>query len=495
MSIPSNETGLRYAVETSLKVVSGSAVWYPAEPNSYGDFGGDIKTVSRNLLKADRQKEKGAKVDEDATANFQQDVTQDNLRRFWPGFLFAAFSEKRGDTSDQATPAGELESVSSTAYVLGEGADDYAAGDLVFAEGFATAANNGLKLVTGITSTTDVEVAGLAVEASPLPAAARIRKVGIQAGADDLGVTGATKTITSTVLDFTELGLIAGEWIYVGGDGASQDFANAGNNGFMRVGAAPAENALVIDKSAGTMVNETLSGGETVRIFFGDRIRNEPDEDDIVRTSYQFERSLQDAGYEYLLGSVPNSLAFNFPIADKVTVDMGFVAMDTEQVETGSRKTGTFPTLEATEIFNTTDDFARLQLDDADEAALFTYVTDLKLTVSNGVTPVKALANLGAIDANTGDFSVTGEVAAIFSDIAAIQAIQNNSSFGIQVALVKSNRGFVMDLPHITLGGGKPNIVKDQPIIIPLTSEAVKHTDLGHTMLVTDFRYLPTVAG
>ncbi|MGL6009191.1 MAG: phage tail tube protein, partial [Culicoidibacterales bacterium] len=89
--IDSNVVGLAYAEETSLKVLPGTggvdAIWRPLDPNEYGDFGADIKTIARNPISADRQRKKGVVSDLDASGSIVQDVTQNNLTRLMQGFF------------------------------------------------------------------------------------------------------------------------------------------------------------------------------------------------------------------------------------------------------------------------------------------------------------------------------------------------------------------------------------------------------------------------
>jgi hypothetical protein len=122
-----------------------------------------------------------------------------------------------------------------------------------------------LHVVVGVVADTSVNVAdGSLVDETP-PAGAKIQVVGHQAaqGDIDVSITGAFARYVSDVLDFTTLGLIPGEWIYVGGDASTNRFANEANNGFKRVRSI-SENELVVDKSELPMV---AKGSSVASIF------------------------------------------------------------------------------------------------------------------------------------------------------------------------------------------------------------------------------------
>lgn len=483
----SNQVGLRYAEEVlgTPGVLPGSPVWNPLEPNSYGEFGAQITTEARSTINKGRQRKKGLVTDLDASAGFQSDFVQRSLYDLMQGFMFADWREK---------PNAAATAVIATAYTVGAAASDFATGDLVFAEGFANSANNGLKAVTGTTGT-GVQVSGLTAEASP-PAGAKITRVGVTAGSGDLGVdaSGDDPVLTSTALDFITLGLIPGEWLFIGGDAASNRFAQAGNTGFARIKSVAA-NALTLDRQPGSMATDAGTG-QSVRLFFGHVIKNEVDDGLIKCRSYQLERSLGSAGFEYVKGAVANTLEIAVTTAGKITVDLGFVGIDAEtRTSVEGAKTGTRPDIPEEEAFNSSSDFSRLRLIDEDiDDTLATYLTEMRLTVDNGVRPNKAISVLGAIGVSAGDFMAAGSTTAYFSSVEAVRAVRNNHDASMDFALVKSNAGWLFDLPLVSLGDGRLNVEKDQPITIPLTMDGAEHPELHHTMLAGSFSYLPTVA-
>ena len=324
---------------------------------------------------------------------------------------------------------------------------------------------------------------------------AKIQKVGIQTAAGDIDVDATTDpahpALVSTALDFTTLGLIPGQAIYIGGDASLTRFASAGNNGFARIFAITA-NRLSFDKTQNAMVNEA-NAAQTVRIFFGDLIKNEDDPDLIVTKTIQFERKVV-VGYEYLMGSHGNELTINMQTADKITLDLSFVSFDADPTEV--RKPGQFPSIRtAPEAFNTTSDVVRIRASKQGSASpLFGFVQEMSLAINNNVEPLKAIGVLGAFDASIGDFEVTGDITAYFNDIEAVQAVRNSESLSIDFALAFDNQGWWFDVPLFTGSNGILNVEKDQAITIPVGIEAAEHQDLHTTLIVCWFPYLPSVA-
>lgn len=503
--IDSNGTGLRYSLETSIGVANGSAVWYPLEPNEYDDFGGQYKLVARNPINQGRQRKKGVIVDLDSNGGFTSDLLQNSLQDLLQGFFFADFRRK----GEEAVTAVDIDGGNPDEYEVAS-TSGFLAGSLIKGSNFTNSGNNGVNVVTAIVSNTSVEVATgtLTAEASP-PATAKITVVGYQAAAGDIDVdaSGTLPALTSTTLDFTTLGLIPGEWIYIGGDSAGTSFDTAANNTWARIYTVAA-NRLTFDKTNTTMVTEA-NASDTIRLWFGRVLKNEASGALQVRRTFQLERTLgasDDSNLsqiqsEYIVGAVPNEAEFSFSTADKATVKMSFMGTDHEQ-RTGVTgvKAGTRPSIVAEDAYNTSNDFAVLKMSildrsaGANPSALFAFLSEFTIGVNNNVSANKAVSYLGSFDMTAGQFIVDGSAMAYFSNVTAVNAVRNNSDVTMHGIVIKDNAGIAIDIPLIALGDGRLKVEQDKPIMLNLEMPAAADEVFDHTLLMVFYDYLPTAA-
>lgn len=503
--IDTSESALAYIEEISIGVISGSPTIKPLEPNSYSDFGGQITTKARNPINANRQRKKGNVVDLEASGGFNTDMTPENLKDILQGFMFAD-----GRNKTEFGGAGEVTGVTTSTYTAASGLDTFNAGDLVLAEGFTNAANNGLKSVSSAAAGVLTVDQTLVVET---PAAtATLTYVGVEGAATDLDITNSGTeypTLDSAALDFTTLGLIVGEWIRIGGDTTASEFATAANNGFARIRSITAT-ALTFDKTENTMVTETGTGLE-VQLFFGDVLKNELAAD-IVRRTYTLERQLgapddaapTDIQSELLKGSIPNELTFNFGTADLVTADLTFLSTDHETRDaTTGILSGTREALIEADAFNTTSNVVRSNLSlvsttNAAPTPLFAFAEEFSINVNNNASLDKAIGTLGAFEATAGTFQVGGSLTVYFADVAAVDAVRSNSDVTFDVHQVIDNKGVSFDMPLIGLGDARVNAEIDQSLKLPITKEAYSgvaiDSDLDYTLLMMFWNYLPDAA-
>lgn len=504
--IDSNATSLRIAEEASFKVLPTTPIWVPFEPNSYSDFGGQVTTVARNPINKSRQRKKGVVTDLEASGGFNTDLTQTNITDLLQGFFFSTLRKK----GEEAVTSVVLDTTFPDEYRVAN-TTGFAVGDIIKGKNFTNAANNAVNVVVAVTPNVSVEVAdGLLVAEPAPPSNAMIVVVGHQASVGDIevDVTGNFAAYTSTSLDFTTLGLIPGEWIFVGGDMAGVSFTNDANNGPKRVKSV-STNSLVVDKSSLPMVTEANTS--TINLYVGSVLKNELGTD-IVRRTYQLEREMgapDDAfptqlQYEYAEGAVPSEAVINISTADKITVDLSFIAGDNTTIDgPTAAKVGTRPALSEADAFNTSSDFSRLNMSLVSETTeapepLFAFLTELTITINNNLSLNKAVKVLGAFDVTAGTFQVDASLTAYLADLTATKAVRDNANVTIDAILVKSNAGIAIDLPLVSLGDGRANVEQDAAITIPLTSAAATAAlvdpNMDHTLLMVFFEYLPNIA-
>jgi hypothetical protein len=500
--IDSNITGCAYAEESAeLGVLPTNPVWTQIVPNSYSDFGGSLTLVTPTPITDTRQQKKGNVVDLSATAGFNQDLTFFNTQGLLPGVLFADFRRK----PRQAVTSVNIDSGNPDEYIVAS-STGFRVGQLIKGVNFKSSNNNRVSPIVAV-SATKVEVAN-GVLSNETTTDSYIQVVGVAGAAGDIhfDATGDFAKITSTILDFTTLGLIVGQWIFVGGDADSTKSKIPANNGFKRVRSISAH-TLIIDKSFISMTTST----ETViiHIYFGDVIKNEVGTE-IKRRSFHFERTLgfsdtdksTEVQSEIVTGAVSNEFTINAAQSSLVSVDFSFLGTDHIQRSTSPLQKDVQKSLSA-DPYNTSSDFSRIKMSlvsDTDEAPapLFAFITEATLTVNNNLDPNKAVGVLGAFDITAGIFTVTGSINAYFSNVSAIAAIRNNANVTFDVALVKKNQGIIIDFPLVSLGDGRLNVEQNQSIKIPLSLSAADAEGvalgMGHTILFTFFGYLPDAA-
>lgn len=502
----SNVTGLRVAKEQSLKVLPGSPIWNPQDPNGYSNFGGEVKTLERDPIRDDRQNAKGVIVALSAAGEYTMDFTYATMKHVIPSFMYANFRPYADFGGN-----GEILSVTASTFTAASGLTVYAANDLVFADGFdKILGNGGLHLVTNAVAAT-LTVAETMIAETP-PASATLAKVGKQfaAGVLDVVTTGPLPVITGAAGNFT--GMLPGEWFYAGDStNALFSFTNAANNGWKRIRTVAADGSSVtVDKSRLAMVSEANTTS-TMRIYLGRRIKNETGTN-IVRTSLQFERTLgapDDASptliqSEYILGAVGNQLDFDYKAQDKLTCTLAFVACDVEQRTAAvGVKAGARPVLPRLPAFNTSSSVKRIRLSTVSNnnvapTPLAGEVLNLKMSINNGIKGIAVIGTLGFFELVAGNFKVTADLEALFLTVAAQDSVRQNADVTLDMIHVESNTAFTVDMPLLTLGDGRAKVVKDDPISIPLSAGANSGEEvdsrLDHTLFMNFFDYVPTIA-
>lgn len=524
-----NNTGLQYARETSLGVLPGSPDWKILEPNSTDAFGAEITTVARSPISKLRQRRKGTVVDLDASAGFAADTTVDSLLDFTEAFLFA--NAVNGDLTFRAADVG-ASGYTIPAATAAQGAKlQFTIGgpiSLVYAAGYVTDGNNGLKPIAADVASTDtvIQFAGSTVETAPANAEVSVAGIRAELGDLALAVSGNIGTLTSgngtslNPIDFTTLGLTQGQQIHIGGLTSTNRFGStAAGDGTRSWGAARirtiAAGTLVLDKLGTNLVasdgtDDGTAGTEiAVDLLFGRFVRNVTvDDADYNAISYQFEQSYPNLfetdpptplanpdGFEYVIGGLANEWTWNMPLTDKSDSSFAFIGIDAEEpVDNASRKTNAstarLPLF--TGAMNTSLDFFRLGIADVDDAGLTSDFKDLTVTIGNNVTPEKVLGRLGARYMNNGNFELDIEGEALFTNPLVPDRIRSNTTVTMAWGLRNDDGAIFVDVPSATMGSDGKSLPVNESVRISLTVSAFVDPIFSTSIGVSFFPSYPT---
>lgn len=451
--------------------------WTVQQPNEIGSFSADITKTQRTPISTDRSARKGTVTNIEVAPTFQTDVTLDTMRYWADGFLYSRWV---GPAALNIDPVDVEEDV----YNIGTITTALPAGTLIYAAGFGLAANNGLKTVGAGSTTSEIAVDGVVAEATP-PAEARIFIVGRVAATGDIAVN-ANGQLTATALNFTTLGLVKGQYIYI--DGLTQTVTSK----LARIQAVTA-NTITLDNSE--FVAE-VGTGKTVRIFMSEFVRNVPvDSSDYVKAEYTMEAryNTQPVIYEYARAVAANQLTINAPLTEKMTMDATFVAQDlSEPVDTPLPGSGYYDFVD-NEAYNTVTNLNRVRLSGLDENGLSTYMKDVTVTINNNASGENVLGKMGATFTNIGDLEVTLDTETVMTDGGVLSAIRNNATVNFELAGVNGDGAIVVNIPSMTLGDGSKNLATGEKVKVTVSGTAHEEEAIGFVIGISLFPYLPTI--
>ncbi len=449
-------------------------------------------TVRSTELRTDRRVTDLILVGREAGGDISMEVAYGTFDTLMEGAMFNTWTEK--PTVVNVTADIEISDVlaaTDTITVITAQGSQFVDQMLIEMTGFTdTTLNVGLHEVVSSTATTVV------VESSPglvdepsVPLGARIRYVGFVGASGDITATAGPDTLTSTTLDFTTLGLVAGDWIKVGGNVAGEQFiaGNVNGNGLCRVGTtAITATVLTLDVVPALWAADTAAS-QTIQVWVGDFIR-----EGTTDRSYSIEQQFSDHSpvtFQLYTGMEVNSFTIQADSQAVVTASATFVGRDAAFSET--RTSGaTDVAANTNDVLNTSSDVGIL-FEDGVALAAPNHVLSTSITINNAMRRQNAVANIGSVGFGKGKADVQIGLQTYFGNQDLAEKVLNNTTTSYTFSLEDNNNNmYVFDAPSVKFSEGSPDVGgEDDDILLPLTGQAIRHATLLYQFHVQRFTH------
>jgi hypothetical protein len=440
------------------------------------------ETVVSELLRDDRQIDDLALVGGEASGDINSELAFRVHDLLLEGAFFNPFQERVHRTNDAA--ATQITAATATAFTVTDEGDTVTVNDILRGEGFNVAGNNAYHIVDGVPTNTSFTTVTAEVEATP-PSGAQLHVVGHRATASDIAATATPDTLTSSTLDFTTLGLEAGDWIKL--DGFSTD---TDNNDYVRC-LSIAANLITLDVVP-TGWGADSGSGDTVDIYLGERLKN-----GTTFYSYTLEETFSDHSpvtYQYFRGMVVDGLSLTAASQSIVTLTTTFSGKDavlsdsnnptTEFSVTSGRVTGAVDVdYGSLQVLNSSSNVGRI----ARGGTAITgsnFVLEATVEIANNLRQLPAVGFIGAVDIGVGEFGVTGNLNTYFDDATLAQSVLDNTETSYDMRFEDaSEHAILIDAPRIKFSEGAPEVPgKNQDVTINLAYQAIRYATFGYTL-------------
>jgi len=285
----------------------------------------------------------------------------------------------------------------------------------------------------------------------------------------DVSVDGVGNTYDSVGGDFVALGIVAGQYINVGG------FATAINNGIVRVVSVTSLQIVVIGKA---LVTE--AAGATITVG-GSYIRN-----GIQRHYYTLEKQFSDiTQFHAYRGMEVSSFGLEIPNDNIITGTMNFMGLSATSA-TVTAGTGSPIPAPANDIFNGVSNVTQVFENDIDMIASGNCPYSLNFNIDNALRMQRCIGTDGPTGIGVGRVAVTGNLGVWFRDEVLYEKMLNSTESSL-AWIVNDNTGntYVISFPRIRFVSGNPEASGiDTDIGIDFDFTAYRHETLGYTVQI-----------
>lgn len=493
-----NNTSQAIAKMSSYGTLGGSPEWHQLLPTEISGVEAKTSTAIHDTIDPSNQYEAGSVVDLEAQPKLAAGFTYQAASYLLPAAMRTQWT---GPVSLDAT-ATRPTSATSVHFVHPAIASALPVNTLVRVSGAAATGNNGTKVVSGSPTTTNTPTSGgLTAETFTGPQNVTLEVCGFQFASGDLTLTvsGSTITLGTTIKDLTELGLVAGQSIFIGdSSAAAYSFATAACNGPARVLTISA-NAITLDSTHTTFVTDAGTS-KTIRLFFGQSCRVVPiTSANYVESFFQIETGVENLGaanatrYLYGENAAINMLTIAAPSKALVTIAADMIASDATDTDTQRTNASTPTQPKRTIAYNTTTDISGRVFLSADGAALTGYIQAATVTIDDQINTNPAHGVLGSAVTTFSKVKVKVALTAFLTESGGISACRNNYEVKANLWLRNADGAIVLDVPSARMKISAVNFPRNQVVTIDFEIEANKDTAWSTSLIASKIPGCPAL--
>ena len=489
-----------YAPET-VADTQPTAGWREIRVTDVGKFAATFGTVEQDFISPDRAVGESQISSVESTVEVTTDVTRSSTRDFIQQALMSSFV---GGLVARATAFVDGGVSDDTISVASGGA--LAADLLVKCRGSAEAGNNAVFKVVAGSDATNIHVAtgSLTAEAAP-PSNAEVAVCGYEGAAGDLRID-ANQDIISTTVNFTTLPLTVGQGIRLPEPGTTYAFALAAagsvNSGYARIDKIEAHKLTLSHRGGAWVADDGTDDGaggtaKAIRILFGEFCRNvSSDHGDFLKEPQWFEAVLPGLGtggatrYVYSESNLLDKCELSMPLESKATFKFSFKGKITGE-PTSVRATGADAAIEpnATAMFGTMSNVARLRALNVDESGLTTDFKGPTLTLDNRVSMEKVVGQLAAKYTNYRKLeAMLASEVVVTEDV--LSVIRNHTTVSADAVMKNGDGAMLVDMPSCKPSSDGPTFPRGESVKAPLTLRAFKDPILGYSISFSTFPHV-----
>ena len=474
----SNLSVLRYRAEATFGTTPASPA-FKELLNRSSSLKYEPQTVTDDQLSGDRSIRDANLVGYDVNGDIQARLTYGALDDIFESLMYSTWNLR---------PSQVASAVTVSAYTVAANGTAFVAGMLVFAKGFATANNNGLKLVGSGSTATSVSVTGLTAEATA-PAGASITVVGFQGVSGGVAMTASPNVATLTTLNPISMGIVVGMWVKMGGTATVNQFATPANNGWYRVSAVTATTITFDVVPTGYAAD--VGTAKLISIFMPDYMR-----DGTTRRSFTFERQYSNTAgtvyYEYFRGCVIGQGRLQLQSRQNIEANFDVLGLTASDVGTVRLASSTTVAPEASKIMNTSSNIAQIRAANAPLTGAAATIS-ANIMMNNNLRTREGVGSSAVIDVRAGRFDAQVEMTSFFEDTTLINRLRldQETSFDFIMRTPDTTQAYLVDFPRGKYTAGEIQTGRiDTDITTPLTMQALRHAALGYTMQLARFNYV-----